>query len=54
MATYITNSTHTGTGLCSVEQNTMTIERVTSSTSWVIHLDNVYTPSASPQCKDTA
>ena len=42
MATYITNSTHTGTGLCSVEQNTMTIERVNSSTSWVIHLDNVY------------
>ena len=42
MATYIQNSTHTGTGLCEVIDNTMSIERVTSSTNWVIHLDNVY------------
>ena len=42
MATYITNSTHVGTGKCDVIDNTMTIERVNSSTSWVIHLDNVY------------
>ena len=42
MATYIQNSTHTGTGLCEVVDNTMSIERVTSSTNWVIHLDNVY------------
>ena len=42
MATYITNSTHPGTGKCDIVDNTMTIERVTSSTSWVIHLDNVY------------
>ena len=42
MATYITNSTHVGTGKCDVFDNTMTIERVNSSTSWVIHLDNVY------------
>ena len=41
MATYITNSTH-NTGLCEVVDNTMTIQRVDSSTSWVIHLDNVY------------
>ena len=42
MATYIQNSSHTGTGLCTVIDNTMTIERVNSSTNWVIHLDNVY------------
>ena len=42
MATYITNSTHPGTGKCDLVDNTMTIERVTSSTNWVIHLDNVY------------
>ncbi len=42
MATYITNSTHSGTGLCDVVDQTMTIERVNASTSTVIHLDNVY------------
>ena len=42
MAYYITNSTHTGTGLCEVVNNQMTIERVDSSTNFVIHLDNVY------------
>ena len=41
MATYIQTSTH-NTGLCEVVDNTMTIERVTSSTNFVIHLDNVY------------
>ena len=42
MATFITTSTHPGTGLCQVVDNQMTIERVTSSTNFVIHLDNVY------------
>ncbi len=42
MATYIQNSSHTGTGLCDVVDNQMTIERVNSSTNFVIHLDNVY------------
>lgn len=42
MATFITNSTHPGTGLCTVVDNQMTIERVNSSTNFVIHLDNVY------------
>ena len=42
MATFITNSTHPGTGLCTVLDNQMTIERVNSSTNFVIHLDNVY------------
>ena len=42
MATFITTSTHPGTGLCQVVDNQMTIERVNSSTNFVIHLDNVY------------
>ncbi len=42
MATFITTSTHSGTGLCQVVDNQMTIERVNSSTNFVIHLDNVY------------
>ena len=42
MATYIQNSAHPGTGLCEVLDNQMTIERVNSSTNFVIHLDNVY------------
>ena len=41
MATYV-NSSHNGVGLCEVIDNTMSIQRVTSSTPWVIHLDNVY------------
>ena len=39
MATFITTSTHPGT---QVVDNQMTIERVNSSTNFVIHLDNVY------------
>ena len=42
MATFITTSTHPGTGLCQGVDNQMTIERVNSSTNFVIHLDNVY------------
>ena len=41
MATYTQNSSHS-VGLCTVVDNTQTIQRVDSSTTWVVHLDNVY------------
>ncbi len=41
MAGTYAGATHT-VGLCDVIDNQMTIKRIDSNTSWVIHLDNVY------------